>query len=124
MKLARGGAWLGPQNLEMVFRRVDNAFIHRLELTFEPANRALFRSLSANTDELQCHVGTFYPFLAHVQIDYVLVDFLCNLLKPQTYETEMAVERREDYAMLFTRAALRGSIKHLEYKVSQHPKSE
>lgn len=119
MRLARRGARPRPENLEMVCRRVDNAFIRRLELGFDPENRALLRSLRANADELQCHVGTFCAlFGTEVATDYDLVDFIGVHLKPQKYETEMNLELREDDALLFTRASLRGSVKHLQYRVS------
>lgn len=106
------------QDLEMLFRRVNNAFIHRLTLSFHRMDLALPYYLRTNADELQCHVRILRIEGVAEAIDAALVDFLGVQMKPKVYETQMW-NLHEDYIMLFTHDALRGSIAHLAYEVSR-----
>ncbi|KAH7699475.1 hypothetical protein AAVH_33419, partial [Aphelenchoides avenae] len=94
----------GGQELESLFRRVNNAFIGLLRIGFLLEELPFPYYLRANADDLQC------------QTDYALVDFLCFHLKPQVFEMWRAEERYEDYVMRFTHDVFRGHIKHLVYE--------
>lgn len=77
--------------------------------------------MRANASELQCQIRALNTKDSPAGIDYALVDFLGFHLKPQVYEASIgaAPARSNEYAMLFTRNALRGSVKHLVYEVSK-----
>lgn len=105
----------------MLFDRLNNAFVHRLTLSFCQENLHLLHYLRANANVLKCEVGLLSIGDTSKAIDYALVDFLGAHLKPSTYETLMFHGLREDYAMFFARDAWRGNVKHLTYIVSQYP---
>lgn len=106
------------RDLETPFRRLKNAFVHRLILSFGTENLPVLYYLRGNANDLQCRVSVLRIYNS-VGIDYALVDFLGAHLKPQVYERPTVREFREDYAMLFANDALRGSVKHLVYEVSK-----
>ncbi|KAH7703897.1 hypothetical protein AAVH_28927 [Aphelenchoides avenae] len=112
----------GEQDLEALFHRTNNAFVHRLALSFDEGNSLLLDCLQANTDELQCQVQILATVGVDVEIDIddALVIFVGTHLAPQIYHTSM-FEFRADYAMLFAHAALRGSIQHLKHELHYHP---
>ncbi|KAH7716293.1 hypothetical protein AAVH_16292 [Aphelenchoides avenae] len=99
----------GEKDLESLFHRLNNSFIRRLALSFLPEDLPAPYYLQANAD--------------NEEIDGALVDFLGVHLKPQTYEASTGVfaDLAKDYAMLFTRNALRGNIKHLVYSLCEAP---
>ncbi|KAH7699674.1 hypothetical protein AAVH_33221, partial [Aphelenchoides avenae] len=77
-------------------------------------NLSIFNHLRANANDLQCRIQVLRVDSAAAEgIDYGMVDFVGVHLKPWIYATSVA--DHEDYAMLFTHNALRGSIKHLVY---------
>lgn len=111
------------KRLKMLFHRFNNAFIHRLELSFRPQDLVLPYYLQAKADELQCQVRVLCISDEAARIDYVLIDFLGTRLKPQVYETWSSSRGcHEDYVMLFMHKALRGTVKNLVYDVSKTPK--
>lgn len=111
------------QGMEMLFIRINNAFIHRLTASFRQENLPLLNYLRGNADKLQCRIRVLHIDGTAERIDDGVVLFLGVHLQPQVYETTVAFELREDYAMLFAHDALRGNIKHLAYKVSKSPRS-
>lgn len=109
----------GEQELETLFHRVNNAFIRRLSLRFDRGDLPIPYYLRANGDGLQCEVKHLVVQASEEQIAYALVDFLGTHIKPRVCEIWGDTELIEDYTMLFTRDALRGSVKHLVYLVSK-----
>ncbi|KAH7694712.1 hypothetical protein AAVH_38237, partial [Aphelenchoides avenae] len=107
----------GEQDVEMLFRRMNNAFIERLTLRFCRENIRLPRYLRSNADDFQCRNRTFHVMDSDEKIDYSLVDWLAVRLKPRICEAFIwSASRVDDYALLFAQSALRGSVTHLEYK--------
>lgn len=106
-------------DLETFFHRVNNAFIHELEFGgfCQESHRRLCRFL-ATANSLQCQIGALRIEVSKEGIDYALIEFLGVHLKPHTYEVSMIGKLREDYVMLFTHEALRGSVRHLVCEVS------
>lgn len=110
------------RNEEMLFRRVNNAYIRRLAFDFHPANLRFLHYLRANAGGLQCQIQTLRISGSSADIDYALVDFLGANLKPQVYEgvaSRWGYDLRDDYVMLFTCNALRRNVKRLAYDVSK-----
>ncbi|KAH7711667.1 hypothetical protein AAVH_21024, partial [Aphelenchoides avenae] len=103
---------LGPEGL---FLHANNAFVHRLALSFDRERLLPLYYLHANASELQCHIGALFVEASDEEIDFALVDFLGICLKPQVYEASTDGELCEEQAMLFTRNALRQHITHLVY---------
>lgn len=104
-------------DLEVIVHRVNNAYIHRLEFSCQENLHRLCHAL-AEVDNLQCWTGTpRIEVWVNDRFDLALIVFL-GLLKPQAYETSMVGELREDYVMLFVHNALRNSVSHLLYEVS------
>lgn len=106
------------QYMEMLFHRVNNAFVRRLTLSFDRSHLALPYFLRANANELQCQVGALRVESTPAAIDYALVDFLGVHLQPQAYEVSRISALREDHVLLFKRDALCDKVKHLVYEVS------
>lgn len=50
----------GERNLEVLFHRVNNAFIRRMTLALSRHDLRLPYYLQANADELQCQVGALH----------------------------------------------------------------
>ncbi|KAH7673225.1 hypothetical protein AAVH_42295, partial [Aphelenchoides avenae] len=125
IRLVENGSWIGTsspdeEELEMFFHFANNAFIYRLTPSFRPENLPFPYYLRANVKNLQCQVGALHIVKATEEvIDYALVDFLGSHLKPRIYETSIAGELPEDYAMLFAHKALRGNLTHLLYEVGK-----
>lgn len=102
----------------MFFHRVNNAFINRLEFDFFHEYLERLCHALAKADSLQCSIGALLIEASRdVTIDYALIEFLGGL-KPHTYETSMVGVLREDYVMLFKNDALRDSVSHVQYEVS------
>lgn len=112
----------GEQELELLFHRVNNAFVYRLRLSFCREVLPLPYYLRANADDLQCRLGTLQIAATAVRVDYALVDFLGVKLQPRTYDmyTYTGVSCADEYVTLFAHDALRGSVKHLVYSVSKN----
>ncbi|KAH7707705.1 hypothetical protein AAVH_25061 [Aphelenchoides avenae] len=106
------------QDIEALFRRVNNAFIHQLTLNFCREDLRLAQYLRENVGNLQCQLRVLRTRSTSDAIDYDLVDFLGAYFKPPVYATYMHGEVREEYAMLFTCNALRSSVTHVVYHVS------
>lgn len=111
----------GDEAPEELFRRVKNAFVHRLTVDFRATSLPLLHHLRTNADDLQCQIGALHIAASEEGVDYALVDFLGARLKPRVFETSMDGGGQEDYAMLLAHNALRGNIKHLEYHASYFP---
>lgn len=119
---------LSERDLFYLFHRVNNAFIHRLELNFSQENLLVLNYLRAKSSDLQCQVKALCVEALRERIDYALVDFL-GVLKPQIFEvrihdmrhtiTEAKFDLHEDYATLVAHNALRANVAHLVYKVSK-----
>ncbi|KAH7712431.1 hypothetical protein AAVH_20235, partial [Aphelenchoides avenae] len=101
------------QYMEIVFRRVNNAFVRRLTLSFDRAHLPPLNHLRANAKKLQCHIRALRIESTEAAIDYALVDFLGAHLKPQAYEVSKTGELRENHVKLFKHDALRDKVKHL-----------
>lgn len=107
------------QDLETLYRRVNNAFVDRLELSFHPEDSILLYHLRASASHLQCQIGALRVQAKSVEIDYLLVDFVGVHLKPKAYEMSVWSEDDiEEYERLYTHNALRGNVTHLAYDVS------
>lgn len=111
--------------LEMLFRRVSNAFIGQLRMSFRRNDPPLLYHLKANADNLQCQIRSLQVEVdddERASIDYALVGFLGVHLRPQVYDVSTwDASCEEDYAKLFAHNALRDSVKHVKYEVSQSP---
>lgn len=105
------------QSLQKLFHHVNNAFIGRLKLSFRADSIHVDRCLSPNASELQCRIGALHIKETQFGVDYESVGVLGVHLQPQVYEVLMNPEMREEYAMLFTHNALRGTVKHVVYEV-------
>lgn len=129
--LQHGGDWTrnatrGEQALETLVRRINNAYIHRLTLSFHRMDLPLPYYLRANADRLRYHVRALSiddtveveAYGGKVGIDSALVDFLGSRLKPQIFLASMWT-LREEYAMIFKHDALRSSVRRLEYEASK-----
>lgn len=103
---------------ETLSRRVNNAFVHRLRLDFRVANLPLLYHLRANADNLQCQTKVLHVAASEDEIDYALICFLGVHLKPRMYETAMNGDARKEYASLPMHEALRGTVTHVEHRVS------
>lgn len=112
------------QYMEIVFRRVNNAFVRRLTLSFDRAHLPPLNHLRANAKKLQCHIRALRIESTEAAIDYALVDFLGAHLKPQAYEVSKTGELRENHVKLFKHDALRDKVKHLVYEASKCPPYE
>lgn len=108
------------QNREMLFHRINNAFIHRFIPGFRQNDLPFLYYLRANAADLQCQVNALRLTDLEEKIDYALVGFLSEHLQPQTLETLMYRDPRDDYAKLLTHGTLRGRLVHLVYEVSHH----
>lgn len=111
----------GEEDLQMIFRRVNNAFVHRLALSFRSENLPFLYHLRANSNDLQCRVKALH--IENVdnaaEIDYTLVGFLGVHLKPRVYEmSTWAASVKEAFVTLFANNAFGGNMKHLVYEVS------
>lgn len=69
----------GEQELETIFYRVNNAFVHRLALSFLREDIPVPYYLRANANELQCQIGVLCTEETYEAVDYTLVDFLAFL---------------------------------------------
>lgn len=105
-------------DLDALFYRVNNTFIHRLRLSFSPGNLPFPGYLRASANDLQCRIGILSIHGSVEKIDDALVHFLGAHLKPKVYETWIVGQLREDYTMLFTHDALRGGLTDIVYKVA------
>lgn len=106
-------------DLETLFHRVKNAFIHRLEFNFLQENVHHLHYLRSKADNLHCRIGSLRIQGSAVEIDYDVVDFLGVHLKPQIYAISMLGQLREEYVTLFAHTAMRASVKHLAYEVGE-----
>lgn len=113
----------GEQDPEMLYHRINNAFIERLALSFRQRALCHLKYLRANAEDIQCKIGTLRIDGCAAAVDYALIDFLGGHLKPKIYETWMYDLLRRDYATLFAHNALRGKVTHLVYEVSNNPPS-
>ena len=111
---------VGDDNVEELFLRVNNAHIRRLELSFEQQALRFPNYLQDHASRLQCRVKVFGAGLVTDEppaIDYGLVDFVAQRLRPKIYENIMLAVA-ENYALLVKRATLRTTVKHVMYFVS------
>lgn len=105
------------QDREELFHRINNAFVRRLTLSFYRAELLYLDYLRANANNLQCQIRRLHIEDSGKDIDYALLDFLGVHLKPQIYEATILFAHREDIIMLFTRTALRDTVRHVVYWV-------
>ncbi|KAH7712426.1 hypothetical protein AAVH_20230 [Aphelenchoides avenae] len=110
-------------DLTIVLHRLDNAFIHRLMVSFLEENLRFAHYIRANASELQCQIRTLHIDGSQeeqdgraVGIDYDLLDFLGAHLKPQIYKSSIADVLREGCVMLLPHDALRSNVTHLVYE--------
>lgn len=108
----------GERDLEILFRRVNYAFIRRLSLNFRRGSLVFPYYLAANASALHCQIRALRIDGTLQGIDYALVDSLGVHLKPHTYATRIEGRLREDYVMLFTHNALRSTVRHLEFDLN------
>lgn len=107
------------QDLEMIFRRVNNTVIHRLTVSFGRRATRLLHYLRTNANELMCRIRTLRVQVYLIDIDYTLVDFLGTSLEPEVCEMQLLSDNFVmRYATLFTHSGLSDTVKHLQYEVS------
>lgn len=109
---------------EMLFHRMNKAFIHRFIPGFRQKDLPLLYYLRTNADDLHCQINALRITDLEETIDFTLVDFLGEHLRPQTLETLMFREPCGDYAKLFAHGALRCRVVLLVYEVSHCPPNE
>ncbi|KAH7706805.1 hypothetical protein AAVH_25970 [Aphelenchoides avenae] len=101
----------GELDLQTLFHRVNNAFVRRLDLSFQREDLLLPFYLRENSSRLQCRIemlGIAHEEHKPAPIDYALVGFLVRHFEPKTYESMMIGGLREDYATLFAHNTMRG----------------
>ncbi|KAH7716299.1 hypothetical protein AAVH_16299 [Aphelenchoides avenae] len=112
----------GEYGVEMIFHRVNNTFISRLEIGFRQEHLHLLYYLRSNVDDFQCEIRALRVRGTEMVIDYAVVEFLGVYLKPHVYEMWIwAASVEEEYIMLFAHNALRGNLRHLVFEVSDSP---
>ncbi|KAH7709500.1 hypothetical protein AAVH_23224 [Aphelenchoides avenae] len=108
---------VGEENIEDIFHRINNSYIRRFELSFDQRALRFLTYMRDNAGRLQCRVQILnVGFVEHEPpaIDYGLLDFVAQTLRPQISENVM-LALADDYALLFERATLRVTVKHLMY---------
>lgn len=62
--------------MDMLFNRLNNAFIHRMSLRFCSKILPLLYYLQANASDLQCPIGALHTRPSGEVIDHALVEFI------------------------------------------------
>ncbi|KAH7708195.1 hypothetical protein AAVH_24565 [Aphelenchoides avenae] len=108
---------VGEDNIENIFHRINNSYIRRFELSFDQRALRFPSYLRDNAGHLQARVQILNAgFVEHAPpaIDYGLLDFVAQTLRPRICENVM-LALADNYAVLFERATLRVTVKHLMY---------
>lgn len=108
----------GEDDVDMLFHRVDNAYVYRWTISFRRVDLWRLYRLREKANDLQCQIEILRILDITDAIDYALVDFLGVHLKPRVYNLSTSGQLRQDYATLFKHDSLRGNLKHLHYNVS------
>lgn len=64
------------ENREMLFHRINNAFIHRFMPSFRQDDLPLLYDLRANADDLHCQINALRIKDLEETIHYALIDFM------------------------------------------------
>lgn len=123
---------LTQDSLGLVLDRINNAFVERLNVRFirhdddpryDSGGARFLGHLHENAGALECRIKTLCNVgLIHsrAHIDYALVDFVANHLKPQALDTIVCCnEQQTSQTMLFDHVSMRSSIKHVLFQVSK-----